>query len=689
LGSESSDLPSLEEISAWAGASADRFFVEFEFGRGLDYYLRRVDRLLLSGKRALDAGCGMGQWSLALARRYEEVDALDLDERRLAVLQNLADRLAVSNVRPRAGSVEELPYEAERFDCVFCYGVIMFTDLGRTLAEFARVLRPSGRLYLCLNADGFARSLVEGPRAADPAVRRAGQETLYNTFWRRALAGGLEADLRAGLGGALATRPESRLVARLKDLRVRMTLAQERILDAVLRASPAGRTLLNEVAAALPAEHLARLRSDAAALAREGTAPRRETQAEAHRPHEVEPVVRESGLVGFEWAYESGLVCDLEALPVEPKYEGVYDADLAVWEFLATKPEAERADGPEHFAARATRARDEPVYRGAVRSPVLSNGARWTYPAHLLEEARHEARARGPGHLGRLARALGEGAGSPEAAVERLLRFVQDALYRDPVAQPLEADGSLPDALTILCSGRGRCGHAARLLAALARELGLEARPLQLERHVVAEVRVRDRWLVADADAFKYGVVLRGRDGRLPSFDEIRDDPLLVDRFPATGWALRPGSRFTRDVHGRPVRGYVDALEPDARGHVSGYFVPAAAGHPPSIPHLLAVERSGSDLRVAWSPSRAGPGRLVGYRLHVGTRSRGWSYDDPGPAMALPLPSDLAALELPGEEATLALPSGTGTVHVSVVAVGDRVEREPETWFWPSEEGTA
>ena len=66
-------------------------------------------------------------------------------------------------VRLQAGSVEALPFDAGRFDCACSANTIYFwSNLNRGLAEFARVLRPGGRLVL-----GFG---------SDVALRRAGYE---------------------------------------------------------------------------------------------------------------------------------------------------------------------------------------------------------------------------------------------------------------------------------------------------------------------------------------------------------------------------------------------------------------------------------------------------------------------------------------------------------------------------------
>jgi hypothetical protein len=129
-------------------------------------------------------------------------------------------------------------------------------------------------------------------------------------------------------------------------------------------------------------------------------------------------------------------------------------------------------------------------------------------------------------------------------------------------------------------------------------------------------------------------------------------------------------------------------LEPDQRGFVSGYYVPSAQGFPPSLPRVRHFQADGGRFVLAWEPSGVRDGRLVGYRVRVGSRSRAWTYDDVFSAKA-PLAetaSDVLAAETRETSVEGPIPPGTDRLFASVTAVSDRVEREPLTFFWPSEE---
>jgi SAM-dependent methyltransferase len=699
-------FPDLETIAALADSEYERAFLRAEFAPGLDYYLQRLDRILFRGGRALDAGCGAGQWSIALAQRFERVDAVDLKRQRLAVLRAVACRMGVANVAACLGSLEQLPYGDGTFDAVFCYGVIMFTQVERALGELHRVLRPGGRLYLCANADGWSHRLAGSP--CPPTEQRqattglnAGLTTLYTTYWHRAVRQGLREALIEGAKdypeGLLPW--EDRFLFKVHRRMVRLLRRGMAALggidwkrsvarDALCRSS-VGRELFRRVRGFCGEAFVPLLLDDVSAFLATGTTPPRFGPTRAIRPEEMAELAAGAGFVDFQWSVEAGLACDWTR-PVTPKYPGYHGDDLSVWECLLTKPDRQcvAVSLDRHWDA-AAQAAATPVYVEPSRDPVLSNASLSTYPAPLVAHARWQAEMfGGSSYLERLARAIVEGETDDERAVRRIIRFVQKAVFRDPVAQPLLEDGALPDGLTSLLCARGRCGHAASILVDLFRHAGFDARLRQFPRHVVAEARCGGRWVVADADAFKGGIIPEGADGRLLSIEDIEAHPYVLDRYPPTGWMTRPGSRHAKGLFGHRVRGYVDALEPQWRGFVSGYYVPRASGFPPSLPEIRHFAAEGGRFVLSWTPAQVREGRLLGYRVRVGTRSRGWTYEDVFLAEA-PLPqtgSDVLETETTELHVEGPLDPGARPLFASVVAVSDRVALEPLTFFWPSEE---
>lgn len=102
--------------------------------------LRHVQR----GARCLDWGCGNGHFSYFLAHSGFEVDAYTLDDRPAL--------LAFDDIAFTKGSDPiALPYPDDTFDAAFSVGVLEHVherggDRARTVAELARVLKPSGLL---------------------------------------------------------------------------------------------------------------------------------------------------------------------------------------------------------------------------------------------------------------------------------------------------------------------------------------------------------------------------------------------------------------------------------------------------------------------------------------------------------------------------------------------------------------
>lgn len=101
---------------------------------------------LATGKRALDAACGMGYGSRMLADAgASEVVGLDLDEELIARLR--AD--APDNVSFEVGDLRQLPFPDDDFELITCFESIEHVpDPERVLDELRRVLKPGGVLVL-------------------------------------------------------------------------------------------------------------------------------------------------------------------------------------------------------------------------------------------------------------------------------------------------------------------------------------------------------------------------------------------------------------------------------------------------------------------------------------------------------------------------------------------------------------
>jgi SAM-dependent methyltransferase len=155
-----------------------------------------------SGLAMLDAGCGEGYLSRALARAGATLTAIDSSTSMVeaARARSLSDRLPISF---EIGSVYHLPYANDAFDVVVCNHLLNdLKEPSKPINEFARVLRSGGRLIILMLHPCFYDKHAETNPAANGLmassyfnVRRIEQKFVVdgmtspvpNTAWFRPL----------------------------------------------------------------------------------------------------------------------------------------------------------------------------------------------------------------------------------------------------------------------------------------------------------------------------------------------------------------------------------------------------------------------------------------------------------------------------------------------------------------------
>ena len=132
-------------------------------------------------REVLEVGCGPGEFASRIQQELGcSVVAVDTSER-------MVELAGERGVDARVGDVQQLAFEAGVFDCVVAAWMLYHVpDLDRGIAEFARVLRPGGRLVAVTNSEQHlqeARELAGVDMAGRVSfTRENGEEALRRHF---------------------------------------------------------------------------------------------------------------------------------------------------------------------------------------------------------------------------------------------------------------------------------------------------------------------------------------------------------------------------------------------------------------------------------------------------------------------------------------------------------------------------
>lgn len=159
------------------------------------------------GERILEIGPGVGVHAQAIAAALRPdgvLDVLDVQQAMLDRLMRRAARSGLTNIVPRQGDAQSLPFPARMFDAAYLIGVLgEVPDAAAALRELRRVLKPTGRLIvgeLFIDPDFMSLSALreKGDDAGLVFVRQAGPGAAYWAVFRpRGDRGGLNVRRRA------------------------------------------------------------------------------------------------------------------------------------------------------------------------------------------------------------------------------------------------------------------------------------------------------------------------------------------------------------------------------------------------------------------------------------------------------------------------------------------------------------
>ena len=189
------DVPRMLEDVAEGSRQVQRVF-DFEHRRYADsWYTRfeprlvqqflddcRLPRERFAGTRALDAGCGSGRWTYALAELGADVVAFDLTAGGVeAVHENLGSR---ENVSICQANLFRPPFADGSFDFVMSWGVLHHTpDTRAAFERLVPLVKPGGTLYVMVYERTRPLRLF-GTEVVRQVLRRLPDERRYRACGR-------------------------------------------------------------------------------------------------------------------------------------------------------------------------------------------------------------------------------------------------------------------------------------------------------------------------------------------------------------------------------------------------------------------------------------------------------------------------------------------------------------------------
>ncbi len=130
--------------------------------------LLHADTVYPGGSKVLEAGCGVGAQTIALARRSPQArfTSIDISADSIAEARRRVDAAGFSNVEFRQADIFALPFDAESFDHVFvCFVLEHLSKPVEALAILGTLLKAGGTITVIEGDHGSAYFHPDSPAA--------------------------------------------------------------------------------------------------------------------------------------------------------------------------------------------------------------------------------------------------------------------------------------------------------------------------------------------------------------------------------------------------------------------------------------------------------------------------------------------------------------------------------------------
>lgn len=139
-----------------------------------DRLVSRLDLIKLAPRRVLDAGCGTGYCTRALAGRYRDAHLVGVDLAHAMARAARSGRGIGARWTGReaflCGNLERLPFGARQFDLILSSLALQWCELDTAFAESARVLADDGLFLFATFGPDTLHELRAAWRAVDDSV---------------------------------------------------------------------------------------------------------------------------------------------------------------------------------------------------------------------------------------------------------------------------------------------------------------------------------------------------------------------------------------------------------------------------------------------------------------------------------------------------------------------------------------